>query len=235
MTILFDLDDTLYDHTATARAALAATAAGRASLRDVPPATLYQRYSDLLEEMHPRVMRGELDYLTARQLRFRQLLAPYEPAPAAGSLTQLAEEHYGHYRHFRQPVPGALPLLQRLKTDYQIGVVTNNRTAEQEEKLEFLGLSGLVDVLVTSEAVGVLKPDPAIYHVALQRLGARPAETVMVGDNWVADVVGAQAVGIRPVWLNRTGAARPLPEVAELTSLEPLEAAYEVLTQTARR
>ncbi|WP_242434562.1 HAD family hydrolase [Hymenobacter amundsenii] len=105
-TILFDLDDTLYDHTATARAALAATVAGRASLRGVPAQALYQRYSDLLEQMHLRVMRGELDYLTARELRFRELLAPYEPAPSAAGLTQLAEEHYGHYRQFRQPVAG---------------------------------------------------------------------------------------------------------------------------------
>ncbi|NVO84506.1 HAD family hydrolase [Hymenobacter terrestris] len=232
-TILFDLDDTLYDHTATARAALAATAAGQASLREVPADVLYQRYSDLLEEMHPRIMRGEIDYLTARELRFRQLLAPYEPAPTAGSLTQLAEEHYGHYRQFRQPMTGALALLQRLKPDFRIGVVTNNRTSEQEEKLDFLGMSGLVDALITSEAVGVLKPDPAIYHVALQRLQARPAETVMVGDNWVADVVGAQAAGIRPVWLNRGGSVAPVPAVAELNSLEPLKLAYALLTTAA--
>ncbi|WP_190242619.1 HAD family hydrolase [Hymenobacter lapidiphilus] len=234
-TILFDLDDTLYDHTATARAALAATAAGRASLREVPADTLYMRYSDLLEEMHPRVMRGELDYLTARELRFRQLLEPYEAAPTAGSLAGLAEEHYGHYRQFRQPVAGALALLRRLKPDFRIGVVTNNRTSEQEEKLDYLGMSGLVDALITSEAVGVLKPDPAIYHVALQRLQGRPAETVMVGDNWVADVVGAQAVGIRPVWLNRGGVSRPLPGVAELGSLEPLEQVYRLLTASAPR
>ncbi|NVO29653.1 HAD family hydrolase [Hymenobacter lapidiphilus] len=233
MTVLFDLDDTLYDHTATARTALAATAAGWASLRGVPADVLYQRYSDLLEEMHPRVMRGELDYLTARELRFRQLLAPYESAPTAGSLAQLAEEHYGHYRQFRQPVAGALALLQRLKPDFRIGVVTNNRTSEQEEKLDFLGMSGLVDALITSEAVGVLKPDPAIYHVALQRLRARPAETVMVGDNWIADVVGAQAVGIRPVWLNRGGSVAPTPAVAELSSLEPLELVYALLTTAA--
>ncbi len=230
MTILFDLDDTLFDHTATARAALAATAAGRTSLRDVPADVLYQRYSDLLEEMHPRVMNGEIPYLEARALRFRQLLAPYEAEPTAAGLTELAEQHYAHYRQSRQPVPGALALLHRLKPDYAIGVVTNNRTAEQEEKLAFLEMSGLVDALITSESVGVLKPDPAIYHVALERLGATPAETVMVGDNWVADVVGALAVGIRPVWLNRHGAARPLAQVPELASLEPLEQVWEVIT-----
>ncbi|WP_242434572.1 HAD family hydrolase [Hymenobacter amundsenii] len=123
-----------------------------------------------------------------------------------------------------------MALLRRLKPDYIIGVVTNNRTAEQEEKLAFLGMSGLVDALITSESVGVLKPDPAIYQVALEQLRAAPAETVMVGDNWLADVVGALAVGIRPVWLNRHGAARPLAQVPELGSLEPLDQVCGVIT-----
>jgi len=232
-TILFDLDDTLFDHTATARAALLATAAARATLRAVPSEVLYQQYSELLEELHPQVMMGQLSYLAAREVRFRRLLAPYESAPSVADLADLAEQHYAHYRRLRQPVAGALALLRRLKPHYQLGVVTNNRTAEQEEKLAFLGMSGLVDALITSEAVGVLKPDPAIYHAALAQLHAAPEETVMVGDNWQADVVGALAVGIRPVWLNRHGAARLFPQVPELTSLEPVATVYELLTGVA--
>jgi 2-haloalkanoic acid dehalogenase type II len=221
-TILFDLDDTLFDHAGTARAALAATAAARPTLQQVPVEDLYSRYSELLEELHPQVMTGRISYLAARHERFQRLLAPYEPAPTAVVVSDLAEQHYAHYQQLRRPVVGALALLQALKPAYKIGIVTNNRTAEQQEKLHHLGMSGLVDALITSEEVGVLKPDPRIYEVALARLGANPAETVMVGDNWQADVLGALAVGIRPLWLNRTGAARPLVHVAELTSLEPL-------------
>ncbi|MGI4835660.1 MAG: HAD family hydrolase [Janthinobacterium lividum] len=223
-TVLFDLDDTLFDHMGTARAALAATAAARPTLQRVPLAELYQRYSDLLEELHPQVMAGQLSYLAARQLRFQQLLAPYEGVVAAAVIAQVAEQHYAHYQRLRRPVAGALALLQALKPAYKLGIVTNNRTAEQQQKLRYLGMSELVDALITSEEVGVLKPDPLIYQVALTRLGARPAETVMVGDNWSADVLGALAAGIRPLWLNRTGAARLLPHVAELASLEPVAA-----------
>jgi len=221
-TILFDLDDTLFDHIGTARATLAATAAGRATLRGVPLEDLYGRYSELLEELHPQVMTGRISYLEARQQRFARLLAPYEPNTSAEATREFAQQYYGHYQQLRRPVAGALALLQTLKPAYNIGVVTNNRLAEQQEKLRHLGMSALVDALVTSEEVGVLKPDARIYEVALERLGASPAQTVMVGDNWQADVVGALAVGIRPLWLNRTGAVRPLLHVAELTSLEPL-------------
>ncbi len=232
-TILFDLDDTLFDHRATARAALAATAAGRPALQAVPAEVLYQRYSDLLEEMHPLVMRGELPYQAARELRFQRLLAPYEGPVAAAEVRQLAARHYAHYQRLRQPVAGARALLQQLKLVYKIGIITNNRTAEQQEKLRFLELTPLVDALITSEGVGVLKPDPAIFEVALRELKSHPAETVLVGDNWAADVLGALAVGIRPVWLNRTGAARPLAAVAELRSLEPLATAYQQITGVA--
>ncbi len=232
-TILFDLDDTLFDHMVTARAALAATAAGRASLRGASVEALYQHYSELLEELHPLVMTGRLSYLAARQQRFARLLAPYEPAATAADAAQLAQCHYAHYQQQRRPLAGALALLQALKPTHQIGIVTNNRRAEQQEKLRYLGLSDWVDALITSEEVGVLKPDPRIYQVALARLGAEAAQTVMVGDNWQADVVGALAVGIRPVWLNRLGAVRPLPHVTELTSLEPLTEVLSRLTQVS--
>ena len=229
-TVLFDLDDTLFDHAATARAALAATTAGRPALAAVPAEQLYQRYGELLEEMHPLVMRGQLPYQQARQLRFERLLAPYEGPVAAAEVAALAERHYAHYQRLRQPVAGARALLQQLRPAYKLGVITNNRTAEQQEKLRFLELTSLVDALITSEGVGVLKPDPAIFEAALRQLGARPAETVLVGDNWAADVLGALAVGIRPVWLNRTGAPRLLPHVAELRSLEPASEAYQLIT-----
>lgn len=233
-TILFDLDDTLFDHRGTARAALTATSASRPALHGVPVEDLYAHYSELLEELHPQVMTGRISYLDARQQRFARLLAPYEPGASATDAARLAEQHYGHYQHLRRPVAGALALLQALKPVYKIGIVTNNRLAEQQEKLRHLGMSALVDELITSEEVGVLKPDARIYQVALARLGASPAQTVMVGDNWQADVVGALAVGIRPVWLNRTGAVRPLAHVAELTSLEPLANVLRQLSNSVK-
>jgi putative hydrolase of the HAD superfamily len=229
-TVLFDLDDTLFDHVRTARAALTASTA---QFTFAPPVTLdelYQRYSELLEELHPRVLAGEISYQAARHLRFRRLLEPYGVLRDEAAAEEFAHFHYGHYRRLRRPVPGALALLQALKPDYRIGIVTNNRTAEQVDKLAFLGLTPLVNALITSEDVGVPKPDPRIFQVALQQLGARAADTVLVGDNWAADVLGARAAGIRPLWLNRFGAPSPDPSVAELPGFEPLAAALQAIT-----
>lgn len=220
-TILFDLDDTLFDHANTARAALSTSTAGLAEFRGVDLEVLYQQYSSILEEMHPQVMAGLYTHEDARRLRFQRLLTPYGLGTTAAEAAQFAQAHYQNYQHLRRPVAGALPLLEALKPHYRIGIVTNNRTLEQQEKLQQLGMAHLVDALITSEDVGVLKPDPRIYHVALERLQATAAETVMVGDNWTADVVGALEVGIRPLWLNRFGGTKRLPQVEEVNSLEP--------------
>jgi HAD superfamily hydrolase (TIGR01549 family) len=229
-TILFDLDDTLFDHTATARAALRETASPLAFFKGVDFEGFYQLYSDLLEEYHLQALAGLCSYEDARRLRFQRLLAAYWPAATADEVTEFVRINQLNYPLLRQPVPGALALLQALKPDYRIGVVTNNRTAEQVEKLQFLQMTDLVDALITSEDVGVTKPDSRIFQVAMERLSAQPDETVLVGDNWHADVLGALAMGIRPLWLNRTGAVRPLAHVEEITSLEPLAEVLSIIT-----
>jgi HAD superfamily hydrolase (TIGR01509 family) len=229
-TILFDLDDTLFDHIATARASLRASATPLPFFQNVDFESFYQLYSELLEKYHALLMAGRYSYEEARRLRFEGLLAPYWPAATSAEIDDFVRANQTHYPLMRQPVAGALALLQALKPNYRIGVVTNNRTAEQEEKLAFLGMTDLVDALITSEDVGAPKPEARIFEVAMQRLDARPEETVLVGDNWRADVLGALAVGIRPVWLNRLGAVRPLPHVAEITSFEPLADALRKIT-----
>ncbi|HEX8505604.1 MAG TPA: HAD family hydrolase [Hymenobacter sp.] len=221
-TVLFDLDDTLFDHTATARATLRVSAGPLPFFSTVDFEAFYQHYSDLLEEYHAHFLAGNYSYEEARRLRFQRLLAPYWPAATAADVEEFARANQIHYPRLRQPVAGALALLEALKPHCRIGVVTNNRTTEQVEKLAFLQMTPLVDALITSEDVGVAKPNPRIFEVALQRLEARPEETVLVGDNWHADVLGALAAGIRPLWLNRFGASRPLASVEELTGLEPL-------------
>ncbi|GAB3235561.1 HAD-IA family hydrolase [Hymenobacter seoulensis] len=229
-TVLFDLDDTLFDHANTARAALATSTAGLPEFAGADLEALYQQYSEILEEMHPRVLAGEFTYEDARRLRFQRLLAPYGVAPTEAEAAHFAQQHYGHYQRLRHPIVGALALLEALRPHYKIGIVTNNRTAEQEEKLRHLGMAHLVDALITSEDIGVTKPNPRIFQVALERLGSYAAETVMVGDNWHADIVGALQVGIRPVWLNRFAGLRLLAHVAEITSFEPLSEALLTIT-----
>lgn len=82
-------------------------------------------------------------------------------------------------------------------------VVTNGNVAQQNSKLDILGLRPLVAGMVVSEGVGVRKPDPRIFDLAAEAGGGTLDNAWMVGDTAGADIAGAQAAGIRSIWLRR--------------------------------
>jgi len=229
--VLFDLDDTLFDHAHATRAALAGLQASEPALGVWDSAELERRHATILEAMHVEVLAGRVSIERARAERFRRLLLEADAVDRIDArATDLARSYRETYESAWRPVPGALPLLAAIKEDgLAVAVVTNNLTAEQTMKIERVGLAPLVDALVTSEAVGAPKPDSRIFAAALEKVGARAIETVMVGDAWAADIEGARAAGIRPIWLNRHGAASRDPGVAAVSSLEPIEVLLALL------
>lgn len=133
----------------------------------------------------------------------------------------LSTRYRALYQARRRAVPGAREVLERLHGRAAIAIVTNSQVEEQEEKLAFLGFRHLVDHLVVSEDVGVLKPDPRIFQIALDRAGAPAERAVMLGNSWETDVLGARAAGVRAVWFNRFHDPNPEPGVvAEIDTME---------------
>ncbi|MHA2313441.1 MAG: HAD family hydrolase [Candidatus Thorarchaeota archaeon] len=91
--------------------------------------------------------------------------------------------------------------------------------------LEELGIVSYFDSLIFSNEIGVRKPDPRIFRIALGKLGTTPDHTVHVGDELMSDVLGAKNVGIRAIWVNRSkeqiqeGIPKPDYEIDDLTGL----------------
>jgi len=126
------------------------------------------------------------------------------------------------------PVPGALAVVSRLReAGYRLGVVSNAE-GRVERDLETAGFAGLLDTVVDSHLVGVEKPDPRIFGIALERLHARAETAVFVGDVPAIDVAGARAAGIVALLLDRHDlyAGGDAPRIHRLEDLpEWLEAA----------
>jgi putative hydrolase of the HAD superfamily len=92
--------------------------------------------------------------------------------------------------------------LATLRADgWRLGVVTNGPVEQQRAKLARTGLDRLTDVQVISEAVGLRKPDPAIFELAAGLAGGRAGTAWMVGDSPGKDIAGAVAAGCRSVWV----------------------------------
>jgi putative hydrolase of the HAD superfamily len=129
-----------------------------------------------------------------------------------GAAVEGLEAAWRHIRGWHRIVPGALEGLRRLaSTGVNLGVVSNadGTVAEQLVAAQVLqvgaGHGVEVAVVVDSTVVGIEKPDPRIFTVALDALGVAPADVarvVHVGDSIFADVRGAQAAGLRPLHLD---------------------------------
>lgn len=222
--VLIDLDDTLFDHRASARQALQAAAGADPALGRCDFDTLEARHRAILEDLHRRVLDGGMTVDEARALRFRTLVAEQGETCDDTRLDRLTAAYRAAYQSEWRCLAGARELVAELRArGARIAIVTNNIVSEQVAKLRRLELEPLVDALVVSEAVGASKPDPRIFAHALDAVGAAPGEAAMLGDNWRADVEGALAFGIRPIWFNPRRIPRPSADtrIAEVHALEP--------------
>jgi putative hydrolase of the HAD superfamily len=94
--------------------------------------------------------------------------------------------------------------LQQLHGKYKLGIVSNFAIPECVNKLlEKHGLDKLFDVVVVSGAVNKRKPSPEIFQKALEKLGVSAEDAVFVGDTVDADVIGAKAVGMKVIFIER--------------------------------
>jgi HAD superfamily hydrolase (TIGR01549 family) len=223
--VLFDLDDTLFDHQYCSRTALTVVRSMHPSLQTFAFDVLEATHARILETLHADVMVGRIPLDAARAERFKQL---YETAGVEADATlasRTAVAYRDAYIDARQAIAGAATLLAAVHARAKVAIVSNNLLEEQREKLRHCGLGRLYDVLVVSEEFGISKPDPRLFEIALARLGRVAAEAVMVGDSWTADVMGALAAGIRPIWFNRNGTAPPAgaPEVPVITSFDDVD------------
>ena len=105
-------------------------------------------------------------------------------------------EAHQRFGLWRTPIEGGKEAVAEAKRrGYRVGVVSNAE-GKVARDLESAGYGDLFETIVDSHLVGVEKPDPAIFHIALERLGARAESAVFIGDLPSVDVVGARAAGL---------------------------------------
>ena len=110
----------------------------------------------------------------------------------------------------------------------QIAVLSNGNQEQQEQKVLRTGLGRYVDVVLTSDQLGVAKPDPRAFELACVHFGVPSRAAVYIGDQFEVDALAATAAGLRGIWLNRTGDTVP-PGVEAVDNLTDLPSLSEEL------
>jgi 2-haloalkanoic acid dehalogenase type II len=197
--ICFDLDNTLWDVWPTIMRAEQATYA-----------FLTERYPRIAHRYSIEGLRAERERIAAQHAHrshdftFIRIATLQACAESVGYSEPVGDEAFEVFFRERNNVSfyrDALPVLEQLHGRYRLFSLTNGNA-----DLRAIGIDRFFEGSFAARDVGVLKPDAAIFNRVLEAAGLAAHEVAHVGDDPVADVYGAHAVGMRAVWLNRDGA-----------------------------
>jgi putative hydrolase of the HAD superfamily len=201
--IIFDLDDTLWE---VGPVIVRAEHAMLAFLADRYPRVLERHSLDSMRDVRARMafehpaMRHDFTWLRLESLRHHARDAGYPEA--------MADEAFAVFYRARNEVvlyDDVRPALDRLRSGYRLFAVSNGNA-----DLAAIGLAGYFEHALAARDAGMLKPDPRIFALLLERTGLEAGCVLHVGDDAVADVEGARRAGVTPVWINRSGGCWPL-------------------------
>ena len=110
--------------------------------------------------------------------------------------------------------PEAKECLSELSKHYKIGIIANQELGS-EQRLEKLGLFKYIDLVIASSEEGVAKPDLRIFQIALDRANCKPEEAVMDGDRIDNDIIPANIIGMKTVWIKQGFGSYAEPKTIE--------------------
>jgi putative hydrolase of the HAD superfamily len=214
--LLLDLDDTILDDRSGIRGAWELIAGliveahadleREAVRREIGRATAWFWSDD------DRHRRGRLDLPRARQEIVERVLDVLG-RPDAELAWRCGERYTEHREASYRLAEGAWEALGRLRDAIPLlALVTNGAALPQRAKVERFGLAPFFDHVQIEGEFGAGKPDRVVFEHVLERLGAPPEASLMVGDNYEADVLGGLGAGLHAAWIEHTGErAPPLP------------------------
>jgi putative hydrolase of the HAD superfamily len=224
--ILFDLDNTLFDHEASTRA----TVHGFLQYLGVEPSKeLTQAWFEIENRVFERYLANELSLQEHRRERLREFLplTTVSVPTESRQLDELFTIFLKKYEHSWVAFPDALPTLQQLRASgMPVAVVTNGDQDQQTAKIQRTGLSPFVGQIFSSNVTGYAKPASEAFRYPCQHLQVAPAEALYVGDNHRVDIEGARNAGLQAIFIQRegarcSGAIRTLTDLLSLLGTTP--------------
>jgi putative hydrolase of the HAD superfamily len=257
--LIFDLDDTLVVEKASAETALLQTCAAAQERYGIDPAALHATLRQTCRRRWHRsparayAVEVGISSWEALWAEFEgddenlKILKGWAPEYRTSSwqealcchnvddvdfALELADAFPLHRRKLHVVYDDVRPMLDELRAVYRLGLLTNGVLDLQRRKIAGSDLEDYFHHIVVSGEVGFGKPDVRIFQTMLSSLDVAPDEAIMIGNSLVTDVQGAQAAGIRAIWLNRDGESRGAEvtanyEISDLYGLRNVLAGYQ--------
>lgn len=207
--LLFDLDHTLWDFDANCKETLHELyAAYQLKELGVPARSIfYKEYMVVNNDLWGKYNNNQVTKQEMRNQRFNRVLAQFGITNHELGV-QLEDEYLDRCPRKPTLVSGTIPLLDKVKSGYELSIVTNGFDTTQSIKMKASGLEPYFNRVFTSESTGYKKPNPLFFDHVLDQLDAQPAQCLVIGDNPSSDIKGARHAGIDSLWVNLQGFKR---------------------------
>ncbi len=220
---ILDADNTLFDFNRAERAALRETllADGYESF----PRDIFSRYHRINEELWKLFERGLIDQEQLRTERFRRLLAGLPPPLhrlRAPDPEIIGERYIEALSEKGYLLAHALPVLRSMSSQVPLLLLSNGIASVQRRRIERAGIGRYFKDILISAEVGLAKPDPAIFALAIAKLPCGIEEILCVGDSPSSDIRGGQAAGLDTCWYAPNGGEYPEEEPQPLYRISDL-------------
>lgn len=143
--------------------------------------------------------------VTKSELRYGRLKNTFDAINYSISddlIDVIAIEYIEFLPHFNHLFEGTFEILEYLKDKYQLHIITNGFEEIQAKKMDSSKISHYFDAIITSESVGVKKPNPKVFEYALKVANATKENSIMIGDSIEADILGALNIGMQAIHCN---------------------------------
>ena len=203
--IFFDLDNTLWDHRRNAYLTLKdiftkeeIQAKFQLNFED-----FHREYYTINENLWAKIRDGEIDKELLRKHRF------YDSFLFFGiddlELSQRFEHNFlDEILNHNELMEGTVEILEYLKSkNYTLHILSNGFQEVTDRKCLLSGISDYFATITSADEIDIRKPQPEIFDYALKKGGATPENSIMIGDDWIADVEGALAFGMDAIFFDR--------------------------------
>jgi putative hydrolase of the HAD superfamily len=194
--LFFDLDNTLWNFSANSRSALYDTY-DRFSLQRYYPD--FEGYFANFEVNNAALWRlYGADKITKEFLSTERFLSPLRPFGIlnASQANEMSAFYLQQCAEKTAVMPNAIELLEYLKPNYTLHIISNGFRELQYKKMSGSGLTPYFSGVFLSEEVGYHKPKPEFFDFAIRQTGAGKTESLVIGDNYEVDIAGAMAYGL---------------------------------------
>lgn len=216
--VFFDLDHTLWDFEKNSRLAFAFIFE-KYELNINKP--MFDEIYQPINEKYWKLYREER--ISKEDLRYQRLKESFDLMEFQVSdeiVHLLAHDYIENLANYNHVFENTYVVLDYLKGKYDMHVITNGFDEVQHKKIQNANLLPYFKNVFTSERVGFKKPSPDIFHYAMATANARAEQSIMIGDNLEADIMGARAVGMRTIHCRFQGESEIQDELSIVNLIE---------------